>query len=591
MHKLFKRILFCLLIGAIVMVVSQIVDIFKITELAFYNLRLLIRGQQFTPSPIVIIGIDKETIANLGFPLSRSIYATMIDKLQQAKVGVIGIVSSLSENSRPDDDQMLANSIFNAGNIVMAGYFKANPPNLISTTYLLTYSSPLKIFTQNALVGYIRYNFDKDNFIRSSELQQIYPSLKETMSEFNFSFALQILNKFNIQHANTISNIYKNKTFYINYIGKSSNFSEISFYSLLKQFSTPSQLTDKIVLIGRTDTNEFLTPFGGLSQVEIQASIIDTMLRKIPITKAPVWLNNFFIISAAILSGIFIFYLGNFLGGIAFIGIIGLYSVINIITFVYLKIWIDVVGVTVAGVSVYIIIAGNRLYFLLQKRIKLRNMFQRHLSPQSVQEILKKPQKFPDRRIVTVLFSDITDFVGMSENLPTDEVVKLLNEYLTDMTEVIFKNKGTVDKYMGDRIMAVFGNIGEINPADDAYRAIKTALEMQMKLKDLQQKWLSEGIRPFQIRTGINTGEALIGYIGSPQQTDLTVIGDTVNTASRLEELNKDYQTNILISGTTYNYVKDYIQVKYLGPVPIKGKRALVTVYELIIWKIPPLSI
>jgi len=574
-----------------VMVGSQIIDIFKITELAFYNLRFFIRGQQFTPSPIVIIGIDKETINKFGFPLSRNLYAEMIYKLKQANAGVIGFMQPLSEVSNAEDDKKLAGSILNAGNVVMSGYFKSSPSNLITTTSPLTYIPPLKIFTPNASVGYIRYIFDKDGFIRSSDLQQIYPSLKETMSEFNFSFAFQILNKYNIQHANNISNHYKNKTFYINYIGKDSNFSIIPFYSLLQQFSIPTQLTDKIVLIGRTDTNEFLTPFGRMSQVALQASIIDSMLRNIPITRAPSWLNNLFIIISAILSGIFIFYLGNVLGGIAFIGVLGLYSVINIFTFVYLRIWVDVVGVTVAGMSVYIIVFSNRLYFFFQKRIKLKNMFQRHLSPQSVQELLKKPQKFPDRRIVTILFTDITDFTSMSERLPTDEVVKLLNEYLTSMTEVIFKNKGTVDKYMGDRIMAVFGNIGESNPSDESYRAIKTALEMHAKLRDLQQKWLSEGLRPFQIRTGINSGEVLVAYIGSPQQMDFTVIGDTVNTASRLEELNKDYQTGILISGTTYNYVKDYIQTKYLGPVPIKGKKEPVIVYELVTWKIPPLSI
>jgi adenylate cyclase len=222
---------------------------------------------------------------------------------------------------------------------------------------------------------------------------------------------------------------------------------------------------------------------------------------------------------------------------------------------------------------------------------RVARFFRPYVSPQTVQALLRDPENLPtlksERRVVTVLFSDIAGFTSISERLPTEEVVQLLNEYLTAMTRIIFQNNGTLDKYIGDEVMAVFGNIGPNNPPDDAYRAVKSALEMQVELGYLQEKWLAEGIVPLQIRIGINSGEALVGNIGSPQQMDFTVIGDMVNTAKRLEGLNKAYNTNILISQATYNYVKEKVETRFLGPAPIKGRHEPVPVYGLIGWQQP----
>ena len=173
----------------------------------------------------------------------------------------------------------------------------------------------------------------------------------------------------------------------------------------------------------------------------------------------------------------------------------------------------------------------------------------------------------------------------MSERLPPDEVEHILNEYLTAMTTIVFENGGTLDKYVGDAVMAVYGNVGPNNPANDASKAVNTAIQMQAKLMELRQKWLQEGKVPMQIRIGLNTGEALVGNFGSPQKMDYTVIGDTVNVASRLEGLNKEFSTNIMMSQYTYDLVKDHVQSRALGPAPVKGKSEAISVYEVIGWK------
>jgi len=167
----------------------------------------------------------------------------------------------------------------------------------------------------------------------------------------------------------------------------------------------------------------------------------------------------------------------------------------------------------------------------------------------------------------------------MSEKMKPEEVVHILNEYFSAMIEIIFKYEGTLDKFIGDAIMAVFG--APVAHPDDPQRALRTAVEMREELKKLQEKWKGEGRPAFDIGIGINTGEVVAGNIGSSERMDYTVIGDNVNLASRLESLNKEHQTHILISEDTYQKVKDVAKVRPIEPVKVKGKEKEVMIYEV----------
>lgn len=231
------------------------------------------------------------------------------------------------------------------------------------------------------------------------------------------------------------------------------------------------------------------------------------------------------------------------------------------------------------------------LHFHRTEGQNLRELFStyRHHLPDQVVRTLMEQQgdglTQNERRIVTVMFTDIQGFSRMGEKLPPDQIIQILNEYFAAMTDIVFANKGSLDKYIGDGLMAVYGNIGSNNPRQDAHYAVKTALEMQDKMAELQKKWMKEGIRPIQIRIGINTGEALVAHVGHPRRKEVTVIGDTVNTAARIEKLNKQYHTHILISHSTYEYVKDRSEVRPLGEEQLAGKSSSVMVYELKGWK------
>ncbi len=226
--------------------------------------------------------------------------------------------------------------------------------------------------------------------------------------------------------------------------------------------------------------------------------------------------------------------------------------------------------------------AKNILTFeKLKYRIKVEEHFHRFLPRPVVEEIVNNPERIKlggDIRKLTILFADIKGFTELSEKLPPQEVVNLLNDYLSLITDVIFMNNGTLDKYIGDGVLAFFG--APISRPDDTLRAIKAAIYITKEIKKLSDEREKEGKPHFEIGIGINTGEVLVGNIGSEVRMDYTVIGDAVNTAQRVQTLTKPYQ--ILITEYTYNEVKDKIITKSLGKFDFKGKSKSIEIFEVI---------
>ncbi|MEB3196988.1 MAG: adenylate/guanylate cyclase domain-containing protein [Candidatus Sericytochromatia bacterium] len=183
-------------------------------------------------------------------------------------------------------------------------------------------------------------------------------------------------------------------------------------------------------------------------------------------------------------------------------------------------------------------------------------------------------------RDVTVLFSDLEGFTSMAERLPPEAVVALLNEYFAGMAEVVEQFRGRIDKYIGDAMLVVW----EQEQAEGAGLATQAALRMQSDLAALQSKWLSEGKLPLKCRIGISSGKVIEGMIGGPARQERTVIGDAVNTASRLEALNKVYHTDIILGRSTYDLVAERACVRPLGIVTIKGRQEPLEVFALTGW-------
>jgi adenylate cyclase len=229
------------------------------------------------------------------------------------------------------------------------------------------------------------------------------------------------------------------------------------------------------------------------------------------------------------------------------------------------------------GITIYRYITEER------EKKKIRGAFQYYLTASVINEMLKDPSKLKlggDKKDLTVLFSDIRGFTTLSEKMTPEELVHLLNEYLTAMTNVVFHYDGLLDKYMGDAIMAVFG--APLDQPDHALRACRTALGMMDELKKLQQKWTLENKPALNIGIGINSGDMVVGNMGSDMRFDYTVMGDSVNLGSRLEGINKEYGSNIIISEYTYEAVKDLFFCREMDAVRVKGKKQPVKIYELL---------
>lgn len=226
--------------------------------------------------------------------------------------------------------------------------------------------------------------------------------------------------------------------------------------------------------------------------------------------------------------------------------------------------------------------AFNEMATSLEEKEKIRRAFERYVSDEVVEEALKGDGLVlgGERKKATVLFADIRDFTPMLGKIKPREAVDILNEYFTAMTPIIQKNRGLVSKFIGDAIMCIFG--APVTHPDDAFQAVKTAVDMQEKLKKLQTKWTSENKTLIYIGVGINTGDVIVGNVGSPERMEYTVIGDVVNMADRIEKLNKELGSKILISDTTYEEVKDRVIVNKLEPMKVKGKEELIQVYEVV---------
>ncbi|MGK0289370.1 MAG: adenylate cyclase, partial [bacterium] len=213
----------------------------------------------------------------------------------------------------------------------------------------------------------------------------------------------------------------------------------------------------------------------------------------------------------------------------------------------------------------------------------IQGAFKQYLSPDVIDRLVANPNLLKlggERKELTAFFSDVQGFSTISESLEPEELVELLNEYLTEMTEIVMKYDGTVDKFEGDAIIAFFG--APIDHKDHAIRACLVSIEMQEKLAEMREMWREQGKHELFMRIGLNTGQMVVGNMGSKTRMDYTMMGDSVNLAARLEGVNKQYKTFTMISEFTYTHIKDEFDVRELDMIRVVGKNKPVRVYEVL---------
>ncbi len=383
----------------------------------------------------------------------------------------------------------------------------------------------------------------------------------------------------------------------INFAGPFHSYPHYSMGDVLDGTVPVSTFRDKIVFVGATArgigdlrSTPFQKELEGYMGVETHANVLDNLLHSDERGRGFIrrgLVENTVDVAIILLFGLGMgYWFGHAKPLHSTAGVVGALVVFLFgvrFLFSHYGMWLFIIVPAVTLVADYGAIVSYRMIFEEREKRKVRRTFARYVSPGVIQLIEKNPQKYfragGESKELTVLFSDIRSFTTMSEGMSPDELVRFLNEYLGEMTDILFTRWGTLDKYIGDAIMAFWGSPF---PQDDHHiRACAGALDMGNRLDELNLKWQAEGKRPFSIGIGINSGIVNVGNMGSDKRFAWTVMGDNVNLASRLEGQTKDYKVRVLISEYTYRKVKDHYVCRELDKIRVKGKRQPVSIYQL----------
>jgi adenylate cyclase len=374
----------------------------------------------------------------------------------------------------------------------------------------------------------------------------------------------------------------------INFLGPPGMVPTYSAAALLDGRLPPEALKDKIVLVGATAVGIYdlrVTPFSGVSPgVEVQATVLDNLLRGnfIRVPKYGLPLMLLILLSLGVLLGLLLPQLSAAWAFVFTLLLIEGITFSNYFLFSRLGIQLELLYPLMEIVGVYLGITMQRFLAEERERLRIRKAFESYVAPAVVQEMLKHPEALRlggERRVISVLFTDIRGFTTMSEHLDPEALVKLLHDFLNPMSNIIIDQGGTIDKYMGDAIMALFG--APLEQPDHARQACRAALRMEDTLEELNRQWTKEGRPPLRIGVGVNSGPVAVGNMGSDRLFDYTAIGDNVNLASRLEGLTKYYGTNVLISQATAEALENGFILRDVDRVQVKGKAQASGIFEV----------
>ncbi len=380
----------------------------------------------------------------------------------------------------------------------------------------------------------------------------------------------------------------------VNFVGGRYSFRQYELFEVTNDWSSEmleaNQINNQIFLVamyyatGRgASKDSHLSPFGDMSGIEHHAQAINTILNQDFMTSVPSWGTFLIYIVLGLTIGFLQPRLKTHWGFLVMVSQLILYGIASLYLFQTFNIITVLPSVTIEQIVVFVAIIGFKILTEEENVKYIRQTFSKFVSKDVVDELLKHPDNIAlggSRREITIFFSDIRGFTTISEALGPEDLVKLLNEYLSAMTDIIIEYKGTIDKYMGDAIMAFWG--APVPLEDHAYYACVASLAQLDYLKVLQGKWKERNVPVIDIGLGLNSGPAVVGNMGSSHRMEYTCMGDTINLGSRLEGSNKMYGTNIIISEYTYEKVKEKVVARELDLVRVKGKTQPVRIYELV---------
>lgn len=564
------------------------------------------------PAPeIVLVLIDEESFAALGErqPLSRRYLADLGDFLLQSGARVVGFDVQLRSRAIPQEDAAL---------IVMTRRWERGGSGRVVFAALATprkgdgparYDmAPAFSLDLRGLFGFSNAPVGADGVIR-----RMAPVLPSGDGGFLPSFALAVLAGYAGQTSDELLRALTGNPgaaltlpardrqgrisrtepislsrlagapWRIDFAGREGSFTAFPSGALVQlarsgiRPETDNPFRDKIVLVGATfaESRDFYpTPTGLMAGVEIHANMIFTLLSRRTLLP-PHWLLSLSVlVGACLVVSLLSLWLRPLWVALLSLLLIAGFVAVSYEAYTQGGYWLDFVAPLV-GMLAYI--EGSRLL----TRRRLRAAFGQYVSPEVMDRVLREGAGLGGEvRSVSVLMSDLRGFTTLSERLPPDRISEIMNEYFTEMVDVIMGHHGVIQDFIGDGILAVYG--APLDDPDHAWHAVTTALEMQAALRRLNAGWQAAGRPALAMGVAVHTGEVFAGNVGSPKRKKYSVMGDTVNTTSRIEGLNRELGTEILISRETLQVVKDRVVMRERGSIKVKGRTQPVEVFELV---------
>jgi adenylate cyclase len=555
-----------------------------------YDLRFRdMRGAIPLEPNIGIITIDDKSVAELGrYPWNRKQYARLLDKLKAAQVKAVMFDAFFPEREDQENDRAFASATKRAGNVVLAELFEYGQDGQVTG---VTRSIP-EIEGAALGVGNINFLPDDDGVNRRSPLLielegKLTPSLGMMAAMLALGEKEYTIESYEVVLGERRIPVGENYSMWVNFTGPPGGYPRYSFTDVVNGRIPAEQLTGKILFLGATAPGIYdmrVTPFhGNTPGVEVHATVADNIITGRFIRQGG-WEALLDLLSIVLM------------GALAFVMTtrLRLYGAIPATTillaayiwFAYYMFsgghWINIIYPTLSAILA-LLVGGSFRYLVLERSAReMRSMFSSYLSPKLVARLEKDPEAAKiggDSKEVTVLFTDIKSFTTFSESHPPQEVVSRLNEYLGAMVQVIEQHDGTIDKFIGDGIMAYWG--APLPQPDHAILALRCITSMADRMHELRENWEKQGVEPFSIRGGIQSGEVVAGNVGfAGKKMEYTVIGDTVNQAARLEGTAKYYGITYLVGENAYKLTATNFRYRELDKIRVVGKHLPVTIYE-----------
>lgn len=530
---------------------------------------------------VKIIAIDEKTLNALGNfgSWNRSVYSDLIhqisDETHKPEIIAFDIIFGSSIESK--GDQEFADACKNQ-NVLVGSSFKFNE----ITTDIDSYDEPYEALKENTIQGFTNSILDTDNKVRSSLLKVNY----NDKNYYNFSYTLASMYCKNHHLKLQEPECNDQNIFNFKYTAHSGDYETISFIDVLNGKVDKKIFANSVVLVGAYSTgmqDAYTVPIEKSKQmfgVEIQANIFEAILLQKTYMTVDKYYSTLYIVGFVFVVALVFEWLQLFNRLLVLISALLSHLMITRIFF-FNGYEIGIITTVLALIVFYVMnILWEYVLDLVDKR-RIVNTFKKYVAPDVVEQAITQGQAdIPlggTLKDIAVLFVDIRGFTTLSEKLSPREVVDLLNDYFENVTNAVFNNQGTLDKFIGDAAMAVFNSPFDLE--DYTYKAVKTALDIQKCSEEIARiSHEKTGIK-IGFGVGVNCGEAIIGNMGSEYRVEFAAIGDTVNTASRLEGVAKAGQ--VIISKKVYDRLKGRIDVTWLGNVSLKGKAKEVEIYQV----------